>query len=129
MTTQSNSCRPRQNMHRSSRTRPQYFNHLPRVNVTRNEDAVSFYMAIPGIDKKDITIQLENDQLTVSHEVTEKLERKYLRKGFDLRGFSRSFKLSNDVNPSGIEANFEGGILHLLLPIKEAAKPKTITIQ
>ena len=86
-------------------------------------------MAIPGIKKEDVAIKVEHGQLRIAHKESAPQNRNYIKKGFNLNGFNRSFSLSKDVDASKIEAKFEAGILRLILPILEAAKPKTISIQ
>ena len=129
MMTQANRCRPTQKRNHSSRRQVNYFQHVPRVNMLRTKDTVIFQMAIPGIKKEDLKIRTENHLLKIHHSPSDQVERKMVTKGFDLTGFKRTFKLSDDVDVSQIAAQVDAGILHLELPLKEAAKPKTITIQ
>lgn len=129
MTTNSNSCAPQRRSNQTTRNRNQYFHHVPKINLFKQEDGLQLEMAIPGIDKSEVAIKVENGQLTISHTGSESTDRKFIKKGFDLNGFSRTFTLSKDVDAEKIEATFDMGILRLQLPIKETAKPKTISIQ
>jgi HSP20 family protein len=115
--------------HRHQRHQNQFFHHLPRVNVLKQADDYKLELAIPGIDKKDVELRVENGQLIVSHKATEDRLVNFLKKGFDLNGFSRSFDLPKNTDQNRIEAEFLNGILSITLPMLEAAKPKTITIQ
>ena len=127
MTTQTNLCKPNRAGRNTTRRTTQYFHHIPRVNVTRSEDAIELALAIPGVNKDKISIRVENDHLHISDN-SETSNRIYATKGFDLTGFNRSFALSKDVDANQIKATVNDGILNLTLPIKEAAKPRTISI-
>lgn len=137
MTTNQVSCTPRtgsfrkpeHSNRRHGRHQNQFFQHLPRVNVLKNEDDYAIELAIPGIDKKDVEIRIEKGQLIVKHNMMEKRADKFLKKGFDLNGFSRMFDLPKNTDVTRIEAEFTYGILSIKLPILEAAKPKSITIK
>ena len=105
----------------------------PLVNIIETKDDFRLEMVIPGWSKKEINVQLENDQLTVSGErefITKEGET-FLRKEFDLSKFSRSFQIPESVNLSEVKANFKNGILIIHLAKKEEAKelpPRKIEI-
>ncbi|HRO09348.1 MAG TPA: Hsp20/alpha crystallin family protein [Saprospiraceae bacterium] len=109
---------------------------VPSVNITDNNDHVTLEVAAPGMDKKDFNISLDKDQLTISVEKEanseEKEEGKWTRKEFSYSSFKRSFHLGEDIRTDSIEANYENGILKLILPKKEASKdklPKSIEVK
>ncbi|MCF8379985.1 MAG: Hsp20/alpha crystallin family protein [Bacteroidales bacterium] len=94
----------------------------PKVNIREEEDRFLLEMAVPGISKKDININVEKDVLRISHEEKQKTEDKdFSRIEFNYSGFDRSFKLGDSVDLSKIEAKMENGILQIsLLKKKEA---------
>lgn len=96
----------------------------PMVNVVENNDAFRLDMAIPGIAKEDMTINVEKDLLTVSanKESERKEGEKVKRNEFDFNKFSRDFRLPETIDASNISAAFNNGILSLTLPKKEEAK-------
>lgn len=109
-------------------TTPDYKrNSVPGVNIIETDDSYKLQMAAPGLKKEDFKIKVENEVLTVSSETksesTEKNE-KYTRKEFSYGSFLRSFTLPEIVDMEQINANYENGILSLVLPKKEEAKPK-----
>ncbi len=107
----------------------QYYQHTPRVNVVKQADNYLLQLAIPGLAKEDISIDVNGFQLTVSHTASENSNFDFINKGFDLNGFSRTFKLSQDIDVSKVHASFDAGVLTISLPLSDNAKPRTISIQ
>ena len=100
---------------------------LPKVNIKETADAFMVEMAVPGLKKSDFHIALDNEILSISTESKEESEHKegnYTRREFGYSSFKRSFNLPESVNDEKINANYENGILSILLPKKEEAKQK-----
>jgi HSP20 family protein len=102
---------------------------LPSVNIKENEDVFEVEMAVPGMSKEDFKIELNHRFLTISAEKkVEKEEKKknekYTRREFCYRSFSRSFTLPEVVEGDKIEAKYDNGLLKVVIPKKEEAKPK-----
>lgn len=107
---------------------------FPAANVTENNDNFRIEMAVPGLTKKDISIEIDNDLLTVSanKETSQKEGEKFTRKEFNFDQFKRTFELPESVDTSKIEAAFKNGILEIVLAKKEEAKilpPRAIAIK
>lgn len=110
---------------------------LPSVNVKENGEGFHIELAAPGMRKEDFRIELDKNMLTISGEHKEQQEegeqQRYTRREFSYQSFSRSFRLPAEVVENDkIEARYADGILHLVLPKKETAKPqpaKTISVQ
>ena len=104
----------------------------PAVNVTENDDGFIIDLAVPGHTKKDITISVDSEILTVkSNKVVETNGVDYRLREFDYAGFEKRFVLPETIDQSKVDANFTNGILKISLDKKEEAKPqptKTITI-
>lgn len=86
---------------------------------------------LPGVEAKDLDIRVENNILTIRGE--RRFEKKvnednYLRVERAYGSFSRSFSLANTVNPEGIKADYQNGVLTLNVPKREEAKPKQIKV-
>lgn len=100
----------------------------PSVNVSEDNENVVLEVAAPGLDKKDFNITVEKDQLIISAtkeaQAEDKEEGKWTRKEFNYQSFKRSFHLSDKIETEKIEAEYHNGILKLVLPKKEEAKPK-----
>lgn len=100
---------------------------LPKVNIKENGEAFMVEMAVPGLKKSDFHINLDNEILSISTETKEESEHKeenYTRREFGYSSFKRTFNLPESVNDEKINANYENGILSILLPKKEEAKQK-----
>ena len=101
---------------------------LPAVNIKETENDFIVDVAVPGMDKKDFKIDLENDVLTISSEKTtnnEDSNENYTRKEYSYMSFKRSFTLPKGVVDSDkINAAYKNGELKITIPKLEEAKPK-----
>lgn len=99
----------------------------PAANIREDEKRFTIELALPGFEKEEISMKLENDVLTISagHEKKES-EVKYTRNefGFDAK-YSRSFILPEDIDNDAITAEYRNGILNVAIPKKEEQKPQT----
>ena len=96
----------------------------PAANILENADNFQLEIAAPGFVKDNFKIHLENNTLTVSTEMEdEKREegKKYTRKEFYYGSFSRSFTLPKVIELDKIKADYENGVLKIVLPKKEEA--------
>ena len=95
----------------------------PSTNVFETDDSFTLEMSIPGYEKEQVSLSVENDLLTVKAEVKEAEEKdyKYSRREFSVSNFEKSFKLSKNINQEKIEASFKNGVLVVTLPKKEEA--------
>ncbi|WP_217606554.1 Hsp20/alpha crystallin family protein [Chitinophaga sp. GbtcB8] len=108
---------------------------VPAVNINETADAFEVEVAAPGMEKKDFSITLDGNLLTISstkEQQEEKKEKNYTRREFSYQSFQRSFELAKDVvDEDKINARYENGLLHLTIPKKEEAKqkgPRTIQV-
>jgi len=100
---------------------------LPAVNIKEDDGGYMVEMAVPGMEKADFRINLENNMLCISSEKKSESEKKddnYSRKEFSYQSFSRSFSLPDSADESKIDAKYQNGILIINIPKKEEAKPK-----
>lgn len=102
-------------------------NWMPSVNIKERTDDFKIDLAVPGMDKKDFQIELENNVLMVSgqrkEEVKEENE-KITRQEFHYGVFKRSFTLPDSANTDQINASYTDGVLSLTIAKREEAKPK-----
>jgi HSP20 family protein len=103
---------------------------IPSVNIKEMENEFVVDMAAPGMEKDDFSIELKNSLLTISSEKqTENHsgeENNVTRREFSYQSFSRSFSLPASVETDKITAKYENGILHVIIPKKEEARPKPL---
>ncbi|MCX6244888.1 MAG: Hsp20/alpha crystallin family protein [Bacteroidetes bacterium] len=97
----------------------------PAANIIEHPDAFELDLAAPGLKKDDFKIHLENNILTVSSEVEDSKEeegKNYTRKEYHYSSFSRSFNLPKTIDLEKIKADYDNGILKVMLPKKDEAK-------
>lgn len=100
---------------------------LPAVNIREGEKDFTLELAVPGRNREDFNIEVDENVLTISMEVQDEKEETttgYMRREFRYGSFKRAFTLPETVNDDGIEAKYEDGILRFRLPKKEEALPK-----
>ena len=103
---------------------------IPAVNIKETLENYEVELAAPGMTKKDFKIELNGNSLTISseksHQYEENKSEKYFRKEFSYQSFQRTFTLQKEVvDIEKIEAKYENGLLHLLIPKKEEVKQKS----
>jgi HSP20 family protein len=103
----------------------------PSVDIYEHDGNLVLKAELPGIDPKDVDARVENNVLTLSGERkldNEVKKESYHRVERSYGAFSRSFTLPNVVDTDKIKAEFKDGVLRLVLPKKEEAKPRQISI-
>jgi HSP20 family protein len=103
----------------------------PYVNVAEYKDEIHVVAEIPGIPKESVKIQLHDGVLTISGErkaPEEQKDSEWLRNEIRYGSFSRSIELPERVNEEKVNAEYSNGVLTIVLPKHEAAKPKEIVI-
>src|SRR5579864_2054767 len=103
----------------------------PAVDVYEDEHHITLKVEVPGIDEKDIDIRLENNVLTVHGErkiEKEEKEENFRRIERQYGSFTRTFTLPSTVDAERIQADYDKGILKIVLPKKAEAKPKSIKV-
>ena len=102
---------------------------IPAVNIKETAENYEVQVAAPGMTKDDFKVELDGNSLTISSEKSQQNEQKegerYSRKEFSYQSFQRTFNLQKDVvDIDKIQAKYDNGILHLLIPKKEEVKQK-----
>ena len=99
----------------------------PKVNVYEYDDKIGIIAEIPGLDKKQLNVEVEDGVLTISgdkHSAFENEGAKVLRKELKESSFKRQFELGELLDGDNISANFKDGILSIDVPKTEPEKPK-----
>ncbi len=108
-------------------------NHFrPQADVIEREKEFELRLALPGMSKKDLKIDLIDNKLTISGETAEDEKKEgesFLSREIVKGSFHREFKLGNQVDADKINATFADGLLTVLLAKSEKAQPKTILIK
>ena len=99
----------------------------PKVNVYEYDDKIGIVAEIPGLDKKQLNVEVEDGVLTISgdkHSAFENEGAKILRKELKESSFKRQFELGELLDGDNISANFKEGILSIDVPKTEPEKPQ-----
>ena len=103
----------------------------PAVDIFETEGEIVVKAELPGMERKDITLHLENNVLSLRGERKFEKETKdenYHRIERSYGAFSRSFAIPATVDEEKIRAEYKDGVLNIVLPKKEQARPKQIKI-
>jgi HSP20 family protein len=104
------------------------YSFVPRVDIVENEKSFELHVAVPGMNKEEFKIDLNDNFLTVSGErkfTKEKKENNFHSIETQYGSFSRSFALPENVDASKINAKYENGILEINVPKDEKKTLKT----
>ena len=99
----------------------------PKVNVYEYDTKIGVIAEIPGLDKKDLNVEVEEGVLTVSGDKSHGFDEgkaKVLRRELKHSSFKRQFTLGEQLDGDNISANFKDGILSIEIPKIEPALPK-----
>jgi HSP20 family protein len=106
---------------------------LPAMDLYNKDSAYVVEMALPGLDKKDISIEVEGNRLTVSGKYqieTPEVEKEKAYHHRELRRgqFARSITFPEDIEAAKVIANFDRGILKIQIPSLRPVEPKKVAI-
>ena len=104
---------------------------MPAMDLVEGDDNFVLRADLPGLTQDDIKIEFEDRTLTVSGERKAEHEVKkdgYVRVERAFGTFSRSLTLPQGVDPEGVTASFDNGVLEVTIPKPEAHKPRRIEI-
>lgn len=108
------------------------FTYGSNIDIYREDNRYVVEADIPGFNKEDIHVEFNGDVLTLSAEVNEEVEdtskKNYYYRSRSTRSFTRQIRF-NDVDPSGIEAKYENGVLKVTLPTRKEEVPVTNRIE
>jgi len=99
---------------------------IPVSDIYETDDNFFITMEIPGTEKENLDITVEDKKLTVTGTVRNEEEFQYSE--FEISGFKRTFQVGNGINKDNIEAKLENGILEIKLYKSEETKPRKITV-
>ncbi len=112
---------------RSVGVKPYQGSAYPKVNVYEYDEKVGIVAEIPGLDKKDLTVEVEDGTLTISgvkHHIKEDEGAKVLRRELKASSFKRNFEIGENLDGENIKAVFKNGILNIDIPKIKPEKPK-----
>lgn len=103
----------------------------PRVEIEEQEDAFVLSAELAGLKKEDIQLTVEENRVTIKGE--RKSESKKEKKGYHYSehqygSFARTLEFPSEIQADKVKANYKDGVLSVVLPKSERAKPKKISI-
>ena len=105
--------------------------YVPYTDIYETDEALTLVMEVPGVEKKDVSVQLENDVLRVEGRIDfskyEGLEPVYAE--YNVGYYARAFTLSDKIDQDGISAELADGVLTLTLKKSKAALPRRVAIR
>lgn len=105
--------------------------YIPPTDIYETNDGLTVVMELPGVEKKDLSVQLEGDVLRIEGRIDfskyEGLDPLYSE--YNVGHYARSFTLSNKIDQEGIRADLDNGVLTLTLRKSKEAQPKRIPIR
>jgi HSP20 family protein len=104
---------------------------FPKVNVISCEDKIEIQAEIAGFNKEDISVQIEDNVLSITGKNSTQSSDNvtYLIRELKRSSFSRSFKLSDELDIDKLHAFFNNGLLHIAIPRKVKVKTKENTVR
>ena len=103
---------------------------FPTTDIFETEQALSVIVEMPGVDKSKVDVSVEDGLLTIQGQIVfskyEGMQPIYTE--YNIGHYRRSFSLSNKVDQARISAEMQDGVLTLMLPKAEEAKPRRIAV-
>jgi HSP20 family protein len=103
-----------------------------KIDVSENETGYTVKAEMPGIDRKDIDVQIDGSRVSINAKVERSDEKKegerVIRRERYSGSFSRTFTLESDIDENAASAEYKDGVLCLVLPKRAAADRKRLTI-
>ena len=103
----------------------------PDVDITETDTAYLVKGEIPGVNKEDVRVNIEDGMLIMSGERKQEKEekgKKFHRIERSYGSFMRSFRLPDNVDETAVKAEFKDGMLNVTLPKSAQAKPKAVNV-
>ena len=102
----------------------------PFVDIEETEDAWIVEAELPGVDRKDVTVELRDSELEISGEIKERERKGILRRRTRRTGrFEFRVTLPGSTNPENVQANVKDGVLTVRIPKQEEASRRKIEVQ
>jgi HSP20 family protein len=105
-------------------------NFLPVTDIFETPEALRVVLEMPGVGKNSVEVSVENNVLTIIGRIDfsnyKGLQPLYTE--YNIGHYSRSFRLSNEIEQEGIKAELKDGVITLVLPKAERAKPRRINV-
>ena len=102
----------------------------PVTDIFETDQALTVVLEMPGVNKESVEVGVENDVLTINGQIDFSkyggLQPLYIE--YNIGNYSRSFQISSKIDQDGIKAELKDGVMTLVLPKAEKAKPRRISV-
>ncbi|MBW1799451.1 MAG: Hsp20/alpha crystallin family protein [Deltaproteobacteria bacterium] len=103
---------------------------VPPVDIFENRDSLVLIADMPGVSGEGVDIHLKDNELTINGRIVDDPpESAPVYEEYETGSYLRRFTLSSAIDQSKIEASMKNGVLKVVLPKAEAAKPRQITVK
>jgi len=114
---------------KQERTTPTRF-FVPQTDIFETNEALTVVLEMPGVNNKSVDVRVENDILTIEGEIDfskyEGMQPVYTE--YNIGNYTRTFELSSKVDQDRISAELKDGVMTVVLPKAEKAKPRKIAV-
>jgi len=102
----------------------------PDCSVCEEGDKIFVNVEMPGVDKKDVTVEVNGDTLEISGKrQKEKIDGEYIVRERNYTDFYKAFTLDEHIDRNAVKAKMQNGILTVTLQVQESAKPRKIKVE
>lgn len=108
------------------------FDYTPPCDLSETDKEYSLKVDLPGIEKKDVKIEVEGSRLTVSGERREEKDEKTAKRHYQETSYGsylRSIELPQVIDEKSVKAQFKDGVLTVTIPKNKPSNAKTVAIQ
>lgn len=102
----------------------------PDIDIVERSDAYVIYADLPGVDDRSVDIRLEKGKLLLDARLATLPDESWnpLHAEYRLGSYHREFRISDDIDDSGVSANMSNGVLELVLPKSAERQPRSIPV-
>jgi HSP20 family protein len=101
---------------------------VPAADITETDDAYLVEVELPGVDRADIDVSVDGNDVIVSGELRQKEHGRFLRRSRRVGRFELRATLPGDIDPDGVAAELEDGVLVLMVPKARSGGPRHVQI-
>jgi HSP20 family protein len=102
---------------------------VPNIDIFEDGDNIVLLADMPGVNKNNVDIQVEDGQLRIQGKVSKETPGEYVLSEYSIGDYFSNFVLSTTIDQSAIKASMKNGVLRVVLPKSEKGKPRKITIK
>ena len=102
---------------------------VPSVNILDKNKAFQVQVALPGLDKKDVSIEVRDQRLIISSQKQYKKAAHWMRREFGYAWFQRMFQIPDDADPDQVQASMKNGVLSIRVGKRSGSEARQKVIE